>query len=262
MHNDIKDIKFAAKLFRSNLRWGRRGVIYRYKNDSFFNGLVKKELFMDKYIELMGTKDYMYGSFLNDELREIEKILPERIENSAETGCGKSTVLLSNISDNHVVFTLDDSGDKNSSVSFFSDCPLTKRSKIKTVFGPTQISLREYTEHKAYDIVLLDGPHAYPFPDFEYLVFYPFIKKGGYLIIDDVHLPTVGRMADVIAEDEMFDLVAVIRNTAIFCRTNRETFCPTGDQWGGQNYNRRRVPWFEYYLNDGARVYDKISSLY
>ncbi len=55
-----------------------------------------------------------------------------------------------------------------------------------------------YTHGDPYDCVLIDGPHGYPFPDMEYYYFYPLIKPGGILIIDDIHIPSNGRMADII----------------------------------------------------------------
>ena len=219
---------------------------------------------MDEYSKIYPTDQHRAGAFSNNLLREIENYLPMVIENSAETGCGKSTILFSNISNNHTVFTVDDSQSENSSVNFFRECTLTKLDKIKTVFGPTQNTLTTYSEHTTYDVVLLDGPHGYPFPDFEYLIFYPYIKERGILIIDDVHIPTIGRMADVIAEDAMWKLLTIVGNTALFQRTSEKTFNNRGDGWWTQIYNRRRSPFAgkDIYLNDGLEIIDKVSSRY
>jgi hypothetical protein len=46
--------------------------------------------------------------------------------------------------------------------------------------------------------VLLDGPHGYPFPDMEYYFFYPHIKPRGHLVIDDIQIPSIGRMTDIL----------------------------------------------------------------
>ena len=240
---------------------------YHFLNESLTGYLKSKEpRITNELITLINNNeqknDHFSGSFSNEVLRELEKILPLSVENSIETGCGKSTILFSNISNNHYVFTFDDRKHDNSSVEYFQKCNLTKNSRIKTFFGPTQVTLREYSEHKKYDIVLLDGPHGYPFVEFEYLMLNPHIKEGGFLIIDDVIIPTIGRMADIIAEDLMFDLIAVIEATAIFCRTNSITFSPIEDNWSKQIYNKRRIPWFKKeYINDGI-VFDKISTIF
>jgi predicted O-methyltransferase YrrM len=115
------------------------------------------------------------------------------------------------------------------------------------------MTLPSYTQHEPYDIVLIDGPHGYPFPDFEYMLFYPHIKKGGLLVVDDVNIPTIGRLADFLAEDEMWEVVGLVHSTALFRRTQAETLDPTGDGWWTQRYNRRRVsPKCDIYLNDGS----------
>jgi hypothetical protein len=219
---------------------------------------------MDEYASLYDNNvGHRAGAFGTDVLRAIEAILPSSIDNSAETGCGKSTILFSNISKHHKIFAFDDrTSGQGSSVLFYENCPLTRSERIETVFGATQLTLPQYTAHPEYDVVLLDGPHGYPFPDFEYLAFYPHIKKGGYLIIDDVHIPSIGRMVDIVAEDEMFELVSVVFTTAVLRRTDAETFDPYGDGWYKQIYNRRRVSEKrDIYLDTGNNVVDMISSL-
>jgi predicted O-methyltransferase YrrM len=168
--------------------------------------------------------------------------LPENVENTVETGCGKSTILFSNIARRHRSFALDDRAEEGSSVDFFEQCPLSRLDRVEFVFGPTQQTLPRFEQHEPYDVILIDGPHGYPFPELEYIFLYPHLKIGGILVLDDVAIPTIGRMADVLAEDEMFELIQVVgNNTALFRRTNAETFDPRGDGWWLQHYNRRRV---------------------
>ena len=143
-------------------------------------------------------------------LRRIEQLLPHYSDASAETGCGKSTILFSNISRHHKVFALDDQGQEGSSVDFFMDCPLSDQMSIELIPGAGQLTLPTYHAHLEYDFVFIDGPHGYPFPELEYLFLYPHIREGGMLIIDNVNIPTIGRLADFIAENEMFELVEIV----------------------------------------------------
>lgn len=192
----------------------------------------------------------------------MANLFPQGIGHSAETGCGKSTVLFSNISEQHTVFALDDRhlGDE-SSVNFYEKCPLTRLDRVRAIFGPTQLTLPRYDFSQEFDVVLIDGPHGFPFPELEYYYFYPHIRAGGVLIIDDVNIPTIGRMADIISEDEMWELVRVVASTAIFRRTGAPTFDPLGDGWWTQRYNRRRVsPSRPIHLPDGPIV-DKITAM-
>lgn len=199
---------------------------------------------LDKFIDWDEGKesDHAGHAFHSGTLRRIEEILPQHMEKTAETGCGKSTILFSNISMSHLVFALDDRMQKeNSSVLFYENCPITKNGVITTYLGSTQETLLSFKHDGLYDAVLIDGPHGWPFPEFEYMMFYPHIKPGGYLLLDDVNIPTIGKMADILAEDEMWELVEIVKATAIFRRTNAQIFDPKGDGWWLQKYNRRRV---------------------
>ena len=221
-------------------------------------------LWMDKYAACDGgPQNHVGGVFGTETLRRLEVILPARMERSVETGCGKSTILFSNLSDRHKVFALDDRkwGGK-SSVEFFLGCPLSRPERVEFVFGPTQKTLPVHDAHAPYDLIMLDGPHGYPFPELEYLSLYPHLKKGGFLVVDDVHCPTIGRFADFLAEDEMFECIALLEATAVFRRTDAPTFDPYGDGWWAQRYNRRRVSprRKDCYLHDGP-VRDTFTSM-
>lgn len=208
-----------------------------------------------------GAGGHAAGAFPTASLTKVERYLPKRVKRTAETGCGKSTILFSNISDDHHVFALDDraQGDA-SSVNFYEECPLTKREHITAHFGPTQRTV-PLLEHQAYDAVLIDGPHGWPFPEIEYYFFYPHIVAGGLLILDDVPIPTIGRMADILAEDDMWELVEIVCGiTAIFRRTSAPLFDPLGDGWWLQKYNRHRVsPRREIFIKNNE-LKDEVSS--
>ena len=123
----------------------------------------------------------------------------------------------------------------------------------------TQKTLPNYRKFKKYDAILIDGPHGYPFPELEYYFLYPHIKTGGILIVDDVHIASIGRFADFLAEDEMFEFVELVSTTAVFRRTPTQLFDPTGDGWWQQDFNRRRITdehrsLHPYRLQDGRKL--------
>lgn len=210
---------------------------------------------VDEIVRLnLGNANHAAGAFPSKTLRAIEGLLPSSMEATAETGCGKSTIVFSNISSAHTVFALDDRNlGATSSVLFYENCPITRVERIETVFGPTQQTLPFYNGFRAYDCVLIDGPHGYPFPELEYYYFYPHIREGGFLIVDDVHIPSVGRLADFLQEDDMFEMCQLVDTTALFGRTSAPLFDPTGDGWWTQKYNRRRTPAnHSFFLGDGA----------
>ena len=198
---------------------------------------------MDAYVTWeQEFRNHRGGTFANEVLRAIEQRLPTNLRASAETGCGKTTILFSNLSECHTVFCLDDRQHEGaSSVRFFLDCPLTRRNHLHAVFGPTQRTLLNYQHAGKYDLVFLDGPHGWPYPELEYNFFYPHIRTGGLLVLDDCNIPTIGRMADILAEDAMWYLEGFVQNSAFFRRTAAPLFDPTGDGWWEQNYSRRRI---------------------
>ena len=197
----------------------------------------------------IGNKSHAAGAFPSSILKRLEELMPTEMKATAETGCGKSTILFSNLSAHHTVFCIDDTKEgENSSINFFKKCPLTKSKRIEMVIGPTQATLPNYNKFRTYDAVLIDGPHGFPFPELEYYYFYPHLKEGSVLIVDDVHIATIGRLADFINEDPMFELVELVSMTAVFRRTGAPAFDPFGDGWWLQDFNRRRIPADNEYL--------------
>lgn len=161
-----------------------------------------------------------------------------RVESSIETGVGRTTLLLSHISARHTVFAVEGGG----SLSKVRASPLLRAEVVTFVERPTQVALPQHHFDAPLDLALLDGPHAYPFPEVEYWSVYPHLRTGALLIVDDIHIPTVNHLFRFIREDEMFSLLDVAGRTAIFERTDRPTFNPLGDGWDRQRFNQRRFP--------------------
>ena len=168
-----------------------------------------------------------------------------QIRNSVETGSGVSTLLFSHISEHHTVFALDDG---SGSVTNVRRSPLLRQDVVTFVEGPTQVTLPQHRFTEKLQLVLIDGPHGYPFPDLEYFYLYPHLDTGALLILDDMHIPTVHNLFQFLRRDAMFDLDEVVRTTAFFTRTSAPTFDQFGDGWWQQKYNARpllRYTWRE-----------------
>jgi predicted O-methyltransferase YrrM len=163
------------------------------------------------------------------------------VRHSAETGTGKSTLLLSHVSEHHTVFTVDDAG-VGDSLTSVRRSPLLRRASVEFVVGPTQQTLRDHRFPRPLDVVLIDGPHAFPYPQLEYYFLYPHLAAGALLVLDDIHIRAVNDLFRFLRDDPMFTLVEVVRRTAFFHRTDAPTFDPLGDGWWTQRYNRRVWP--------------------
>lgn len=157
---------------------------------------------------------------------------------SAETGCGLSTVILSNLSTYHTSFTIEE----GNSLEKVKSEELFRPADVEFVVGPSQRTLPRHEFRTPLDLVLIDGAHGWPFPELDYYFFYPHIATGGTLIVDDIHIPTIQRMMEVLQDDAMWEYLGNVRFTAFFRRTDAPTFDPLGDGWWQQNYNKRRFP--------------------
>ncbi|WP_293154193.1 MULTISPECIES: glycosyltransferase [unclassified Microcoleus] len=165
------------------------------------------------------------------------------INNSLETGCGVSTLLLSNISKiNHKCFAF-----PRGDLDTVKLSPLLNKNTIEFIEGATQKKLPHYSFSEKLQLVLIDGAHGYPFPEIDYYFIYPYLDQGALLIIDDIWIPTIQNLYLFLKEDEMFELLEVIGNrTALFRRTNSVLLDPYGDGWWLQNYNKQRFPLGEF----------------
>jgi hypothetical protein len=155
---------------------------------------------------------------------------------SAETGSGASTLLFSHLSRRHTVFALDGG---SGSVVNVRRSPLLRPGVVTFVEGPTQLTLPRHRFEEKLQLVLIDGPHGYPFPDLEYYYLYPHLAPGALLILDDIHIRTVHNLFRFLRADAMFRLDEVAGTTAFFTRTEAPAFDPLGDGWNRQNYNAR-----------------------
>ncbi len=171
------------------------------------------------------------------------------IQHSAETGSGASTLLFSHLSENHTVFALDDN---SGSVVNVRRSPLLRADRVTFIEGPTQQTLPRHRFAEKLQLALLDGPHAYPFPDLEYYFLYPHLDAGArFWILDDIHIRTVHNLYEFLRHDAMFDLAEVVGSTAFFRRTAAPVFNPLGDGWPEQRYNTK--PLLRYVWRDRIR---------
>ena len=180
------------------------------------------------------------GTVPNRVLRAVAERSPARIEHSAETGTGRTTLLFTAISRHHLVFARDDRADGRT-LDRVRESDLLTSGVAEFIVGPTQTTLPGYELPEALDLVFLDGPHGFPFPHLEYYYFYPRVRAGGMLIVDDIQIPTVRQLYRFLRRDRMWHLNGVVARTAFFTRTTATTLDPLGDSFDRQGYNRS--PW-------------------
>ncbi len=179
------------------------------------------------------------GTLSNAVLSRLHGALKGRGEIlTCETGSGRSTLLFASIAKCHLVFTLRDPPFEKMFASRMEE--LSRNTEF--VFGPSQATLPTYAFDRSFDCVLIDGPHAFPYPELEYYYLYPHLKPGGILVIDDIHIPSVHILYKFLREEIMFRPLEVVGTTALFERTWASTFPTSGCGWWDQAYNARHFP--------------------
>jgi precorrin-6B methylase 2 len=155
---------------------------------------------------------------------------------SVETGCGGSSIVLSQASERHVAFAIEGADGTIGE--------LRKRSDLRTenvtfVEGETKDTLPGYRFEGDLDLVLLDGPHAYPMPQIEFAYLFPRIRLGGWLVLDDIQIPSVYELFHFLERESSVVLEEVVVRTAFFRKTGVVEQGPDG--WALQGINRHTV---------------------
>ena len=132
---------------------------------------------------------------------------------SAETGCGGSTIVLSRASDRHIAFAIE--GADRTITELGKHIDLRTESVI-FVEGETKDTLPGYHLEHELDVALLDGPHAYPLSQIEFAYLYPRIRLGGWLVIDDIQIPSVYELFRFLEREPSVVLEEVAVRTAFF----------------------------------------------
>jgi len=157
-------------------------------------------------------------------------------EFSAETGCGGSTIVLSQISQHHTAFAIEGAEGTITALRQHSDF---RPDGVLFVEGETRRTLPPYPFANRLDLALLDGPHAYPLPQLEFAYLFPQIKEGGWMVLDDVQIPAVHELVRYLRLESSVVLEEVAIRTAFFRKVREQDMGPDG--WQHQGMNRRSI---------------------
>jgi precorrin-6B methylase 2 len=155
---------------------------------------------------------------------------------SAETGCGGSTLVLSQASERHIAFAIEG---KDRTITGLRQHDDLRAGNVVFVEGETRDTLPQYPLAGELDLALLDGPHAYPLPQVEFVYLFPRVRVGGWLVIDDLQIPSVYELFRFLKKESSVALEEVTVRTAFFRRIRADE--PRPDGWELQGFNRRPV---------------------
>jgi hypothetical protein len=157
-------------------------------------------------------------------------------EASCETGCGGSTIVLSHLSKRHVAFAIEG---ENRTITGLRQHPELRGEAVTFVEGESRVTIPGYSFPGALDLALLDGPHAYPLPQLEFAYLFPRLRVAGWLVLDDIQIPSVYELFRFLRMEKAVELEEVAVRTAFFRKTQEGAAGPDG--WERQGMNRRPV---------------------
>lgn len=157
-------------------------------------------------------------------------------EATAETGCGGSTIVLSQVSKHHTVFAIEG---ENRTITALREHEDLERDRVEFVVGESKDTVPGHRFSGLLDLVLLDGPHAYPWPQLEFGYLYPKVRAGGWLVLDDLQIRSVYELFEFLRQEPEWVLEEVAVRTAFFRRLRVAQRGPDG--WEFQGMNRSTI---------------------
>jgi precorrin-6B methylase 2 len=85
-----------------------------------------------------------------------------------------------------------------------------------------------------FDLVFIDGAHRYPYAEIDYHFTEKKLRVGGYMVVDDVQLPSVSNLYNFLKKEKNWTLETVIDHTAFFVKHSEEVVI---DDWQNQGIN-------------------------
>ena len=155
---------------------------------------------------------------------------------SVETGCGGSTIVLSHASHRHIAFAIEG---RDRTIANLHEQSDLRTENVIFVEGETKDTVPGYQLEGEVDLVLLDGPHAYPLPQIEFAYLFPRIRLGGWLVVDDIQIPSVYELFHFLEKESSVVLEEVAVRTAFFRRVSAAEHGPDG--WALQGMNRHTI---------------------
>jgi predicted O-methyltransferase YrrM len=157
-----------------------------------------------------GTKNYALAGGVLD---WIASHMPENAR-TLETGCGYSTVAFACSSAGHTVIS--PYAGEHRLIAEWCAGHGVGTEHVKFIAQPSREVVPQLGAGPL-DMVLIDGAHEFPVPFIDWYYTAECVKKGGYVLVDDVQLPTGYILKDFLsAEEGRWVFEEQVRLTSIF----------------------------------------------
>jgi hypothetical protein len=150
-----------------------------------------------------------------------------------ETGCGQSTVVFAIAKTQHTCIMPNQ--DEARRVKQYC-MHLGLKSNINFITKSSDIALPQRKRvPKVLDHVFIDGAHAFPAPIIDWHYTADKLKIGGILSLDDYKMPSVKILFDFMVDEEEWELLKIVQNTAFFKKIKPVKHIV---DWSGQKINK------------------------
>lgn len=151
-------------------------------------------------------------SFIADSVGEDSRTL--------ETGAGCSTLVFAIRGSDHIAVTPSQS--EIALITEFASQRKIPLGKVRFVQEPSDHYLPR-CEAEGFDLILLDGKHAFPWPIIDWFFTADRLRKGGVMVIDDAQLRSVAILAEFMGVDPGWQLVRRFSGKTLAFRKIRDS---------------------------------------
>lgn len=185
-------------------------------------------------------KTWNAGGFSRRYLEPLHQLIGERTGLSfLETGAGNSTIFFLMHAPSRVVSVAPDAALFDRVKAYCADKGISDAPLERHVEG-SQWALPRLAENAppSFDVALIDGDHNWPmvFVDFYYVNY--LMRPGGYILIDDTQLYSVGELVALLKEQWGYEVALDLGKLIAFRKLTEAREMPG---FGGQPYIMRRT---------------------
>lgn len=157
---------------------------------------------------------------------------------SLETGCGYSTIVLGQLSAQHVAVS--PVAVEHARIEAWCRHACVSLEHVRFVEAESERYLPALdAAEESLDLVLVDGDHAFPVPALDWYHSAPLLARGGLLVVDDVHIRACGDVAAFLrADPSNWRLRHRVAEAVVFEKVGHRVH-GSGD-WRSQPWNRSR----------------------
>ncbi len=157
---------------------------------------------------------------------------------SLETGCGYSTVAFAASGSSHTTVT--PAQRETERVAEFCASHAIPTDKLHFAIGKSQDVLPTLTDKGPLDMVYVDGAHRFPFPCLDWVFTEDRLNIGGFMLVDDVRIPTCRMLHDFLAKEPNWTFDRFIGDTSVYLKTAATDYSV---DWRLQGYNASFPDW-------------------